>query len=220
MNYFIFFFIVFVLVYFTLTKRIEFFKFNKNIITAFSISLLTIALYQNISKGSLESSLQRTSLESFLKGDMEDREIFRKDVEVLVGMIIEKDNTEAGELYILARQLKNINEFELAGKVYQDIYNTYKDELDGDVMAEYAQTLFLSGGRKFNNDIDEIINSSLEKNSLNPLTLTLKGLSELEKGNPSLTIGYWQKALPLLSSKKEKDELVALIEVVKKRKNQ
>ena len=178
------------LVYFTLTKRIEFFKFNKNIITAFSISLLTIALYQNISEGSLESSLQRTSLESFLKGDMEDREIFRKDVEVLVGMIIEKDNTEAGELYILARQLKNINEFELAGKVYQDIYNTYKDELDGDVMAEYAQTLFLSGGRKFNNDIDEIINSSLEKNSLNPLTLTLKGLSELEKGNPSLTIGY------------------------------
>ena len=97
------------LVYFTLTKRIEFFKFNKNIITAFSISLLTIALYQNISEGSLESSLQRTSLESFLKGDMEDREIFRKDVEVLVGMIIEKDNTEAGELYILARQLKNIN---------------------------------------------------------------------------------------------------------------
>ena len=59
-----------------------------------------------------------------MKGDMEDREIFRKDVEVLVGMIIEKDNTEAGELYILARQLKNINEFELAGKVYQDIYNT------------------------------------------------------------------------------------------------
>ena len=174
------------LVYFTLTKRIEFFKLNKNIITAFSISLLTIALYQNISEGSLESSLQRTSLDSFLKGDMEDREIFRKDVEVLVGMIIEKDNTEAGELYILARQLKNINEFELAGKVYQDIYNTYKDELDGDVMAEYAQTLFLSGGRKFNNDIDEIINSSLEKNSLNPLTLTLKGLSELEKGNPWL----------------------------------
>ena len=208
------------LVYFTLTKRIEFFKFNKNIITAFSISLVTIALYQNISEGSLESSLQRTSLESFLKGNTEDREIFRKDVEVLVGMIIEKDNTEAGELYILARQLKNINEFELAGKVYQDIYNTYKDELDGDVMAEYAQTLFLSGGRKFNNDIDEIINSSLEKNSLNPLTLTLKGLSELEKGNLSLTIGYWQKALPLLSSKKEKDELVALIEVVKKRKNQ
>ena len=37
---------------------------------------------------------------------------------------------------------------------------THKDELDGDVMAEYAQTLFLSGGRKFNNDIDEIINSS------------------------------------------------------------
>ena len=39
---------------------------------------------------------------------MEDREIFRKDVEVLVGMIIEKENTEAGELYILARQLKKI----------------------------------------------------------------------------------------------------------------
>lgn len=159
-----------------MTKRSDFFKFNKNIITAFSISLLTVVLYQNISEGSFESSLQRTSLESFLRGGMEDREIFRQDVEVLVGMIIEKDNTEAGELYILARQLKNINEFELAGKVYQDIYNTYKDELDGDVMAEYAQTLFLSGGRKFNNDIDEIINSSLEKNSLKPFNSNFKRL--------------------------------------------
>ena len=46
---------------------------------------------------------------------------------------------------------------------------------------EYAQTLFLSQGRKFNNDIDNILDDALTKNPLNPSALTLKGLSELEK---------------------------------------
>ena len=49
---------------------------------------------------------------------------------------------------------------------------------------------------------------------------TLKGLAELEKSNPQLTIQLWNQAIPLLNSEKEKDDLRSLIEAVKKRKNQ
>ena len=102
---------------------------------------------------------------------------------------------------------------------YKAIYDRYKEDLDGNIIAEYAQTLFLSQGRKFNNDIDNILDDALKKNPLNPSALTLKGLSELEKNNPDLTKEYWNKTLPLLSSQKENTELISLIEAVKKRKN-
>ena len=43
---------------------------------------------------------------------------------------------------------------------------------------------------------------------------------ELEKDNPKLTIELWNKAITLLNTEKEKDDLRALIEAVKKRRNQ
>ena len=148
------------------------------------------------------------------------RDLYREDVENLLKDLLEKENSEAGEIYIVARQLKNSNEFMLANMAYKAIYDRYKEDLDGNIIAEYAQTLFLSQGRKFNNDIDNILDDALKKNPLNPSALTLKGLSELEKNNPDLTIEYWNKTLPLLGSQKEKTELIGLIEAVKKRKNQ
>ena len=46
------------------------------------------------------------------------------------------------------------------------------------------------------------------------------GLYELEQGNFSTTIDLWNKAVLYLNSEKEKNDLKALIETVKKRKNQ
>jgi cytochrome c-type biogenesis protein CcmH/NrfG len=172
------------------------------------------------SDNSLDLVLQKQSYEKFLIAKKEDRDLYREDVEILLKDLIEKENSEAGEIYIVARQLKNSNEFMLANMAYKAIYDRYKEDLDGNIIAEYAQTLFLSQGRKFNNDIDNILDDALTKNPLNPSALTLKGLSELEKNNPDLTVEYWNKTLPLFGSQKEKTELIGLIEAVKKRKNQ
>ena len=40
---------------------------------------------------------------------------------------------------------------------YKAIYDRYKEDLDGNIIAEYAQTLFLSQGREFNNDISDVL---------------------------------------------------------------
>jgi len=133
---------------------------------------------------------------------------------------VAKKDAEAGELYILARQLKDVNEFELSKKVYKEIYNRFRDDLDENVIAEYAQVLFLGSDRKFNKQIELLLDEVLEKNQNNPSALTLKGLSELEKNNISLTVELWNRAIPFLNSEKEKNDLKALIEAVKKAKNQ
>ena len=102
----------------------------------------------------------------------------------------------------------------------RDSYNRFGNDLDGEVVAEYAQVLFMSEGRKFNDSIYILLEEALKKKPNNPSALTLKGLAELEKSNPQLTIQLWNQAITLLNSEKEKDDLRSLIEAVKKRKNQ
>ena len=68
--------------------------------------------------------------------------------------------------------------------------------------------------------IESILEEALLKSPDNPSALTLKGLKELENKNIDLTISLWTKALTLLESEKDKSELKALIEAVKKLKNQ
>jgi hypothetical protein len=218
--YLITFVIVFTVVYFSIAKDYKILKFNGHTLITLLISILTISFYIQLSDNSVDLVLQKKSYEKFLNAKIEDRDLYREDVENLLKDLLEKENSEAGEIYIVARQLKNSNEFMLANMAYKAIYDRYKEDLDGNIIAEYAQTLFLSQGRKFNNDIDNILDDALKKNPLNPSALTLKGLSELEKNNPDLTIEYWNKTLPLLGSQKEKTELIGLIEAVKKRKNQ
>ena len=144
----------------------------------------------------------------------------REEVNNLISQLVKKKDVEPGELYILARQLKNIDEFMLSRELYKEIYNRFGNDLDGEVVAEYAQVLFMSSGREFSDTIYILLEEALKKNPNNPSALTLKGLAELEKSNPQMTIELWNQAIPLLNSEKEKDDLRSLIEAVKKRKNQ
>ena len=112
------------------------------------------------------------------------------------------------------------DEFMLSRDLYKEIYNRFGNDLDGEVVAEYAQVLFMSAGRKFSDTVYILLEEALKKNPNNPSALTLKGLAELEKNNPQLTIELWNQAIPFLNSEKEKDDLKSLIEAVKKGKNQ
>ena len=178
-------------------------------------------VYENIlSDGSLELAYQKQSLDIFLGEDQLEKENKREEVNNLITQLVKKKDVEPGELYILARQLKNIDEFMLSRDLYKEIYNRFGNDLDGEVVAEYAQVLFMSDGRKFSDTVYILLEEALKKNPNNPSALTLKGLAELENSNPQLTIELWNQAIPLLNSEKEKDDLRSLIEAVKKRKNQ
>jgi cytochrome c-type biogenesis protein CcmH/NrfG len=219
--YFYLFTILFLSVYVVLTDKRNYLTFNVNILTSFFVAILSLGIYENfLSEGSFKLANQKNSLDIFFEGEPQSKNEAREDVEDLVTDLVAKKDAEAGELYILARQLKDVNEFELSKKVYKEIYNRFRDDLDENVIAEYAQVLFLGSDRKFNKQIELLLDEVLEKNQNNPSALTLKGLSELEKNNISLTVELWNRAIPFLNSEKEKNDLKSLIEAVKKGKNQ
>ena len=221
MSYIYFFLIIFIPLYAVLADKDNFFKFNIKIIIAGLVTVSSLLVYENLlSDGSLELAYQKQSLEIFLGEDQQEKENEREQVNNLITQLVKKRDIEPGELYILARQLKNVNEFMLSRDLYKEIYNRFGNDLDGEVVAEYAQVLFMSEGRKFNDSIYILLEEAVKKNPNNPSALTLKGLAELEKSNPQLTIQLWNQAIPLLNSEKEKDDLRSLIEAVKKRKNQ
>ena len=221
MFYFYLFIILFLSVYVVLTDKKNYLSFNVNILTSFFVAILSLGIYENfLSEGSFKLANQKQSLDIFLEGEQQSKNKVRADVEDLVTNLVAKKDAEAGELYILARRLKDVSEFDLSNKVYEEIYTRFRDDLDENVIAEYAQVLFLGGDRQFNNQIETLLNEVLKKNQNNPSALTLKGLSELEKNNTLLTIELWNRAIPFLNSEKEKNDLKALIEAVKKAKNQ
>ena len=220
MFYFYLFLILFLSFYLVLADKKDYFRFNRNIATSLIAAALSLTLYEFLSKGSLDLVNQKLALEIFLKGNTESKEKVREDVEDLVTNLVAKEEAQAGELYILARQLKDVNEFSLSREVYEEIYGRFQKELDGNVIAEFAQVLFLSNERKFDDRLKILLDEALIKNPNNPSTLTLKGLFELENNNVSSTIDLWNRAVPFLNSEKERNDLKALIEAVKKRKNQ
>lgn len=221
MFYFYLFLILFLSFYLVLADKKDYLRFNRNIATSLIAAVLSLTLYDKfLSKGSFDLVNQKLALEIFLKGNTESKEKVREDVEDLVTNLVAKEDAQAGELYILARQLKDVNEFSLSREVYEEIYGRFQKELDGNVIAEFAQVLFLSNERKFDERLKIVLDEALIKNPNNPSALTLKGLFELENNNVSSTIDLWNRAVPFLNSEKERNDLKALIEAVKKRKNQ
>lgn len=221
MFYFYLFLILFLSFYLVLADKKDYLRFNRNIATSLIAAVLSLALYDKfLSKGSFDLVNQKLALEIFLKGNTESKEKVREDVEDLVTNLVTKEDAQAGELYILARQLKDVNEFSLSREVYEEIYGRFQKELDGNVIAEFAQVLFLSNEKKFDERLKTVLDEALLKNPNNPSALTLKGLFELENNNISSTIDLWNRAVPFLNSEKERNDLKALIEAVKKRKNQ
>ena len=221
MFYFYLFLILFLSFYLVLADKKDYLRFNRNIATSLIAAVLSLTLYDKfLSKGSFDLVNQKLALEIFLKGNTESKEKVREDVEDLVTNLVAKEDAQAGELYILARQLKDVNEFSLSREVYEEIYGRFQKELDGNVIAEFAQVLFLSNEKKFDERLKTVLDEALIKNPNNPSALTLKGLFELENNNISSTIDLWNRAVPFLNSEKERNDLKALIEAVKKRKNQ
>ena len=221
MFYFYLFLILFVSFYLVLADKKDYLRFNRNIATSLIAAALSLTLYDKfLSKGSFDLVNQKLALEIFLKGNTESKEKVREDVEDLVTNLVAKEDAQAGELYILARQLKDVNEFSLSREVYEEIYGRFQKELDGNVIAEFAQVLFLSNENKFDERLEILLDEALIKNPNNPSALTLKGLFELENNKISSTIDLWNRAVPFLNSEKERNDLKALIEAVKKRKNQ
>ena len=188
---------------------------------SFLCTLITLFTYKELGGGENYSLVYDKEI---LKRFVMDESINKEQDAIEVGRIIldisNKEEPQAGEIYLVAKRLKEANENELASLAFEQLYESFKDELGGTVLAEYAQVMFLKDERKFNSKIEKVLKEALIKSPSNPSALTLQGLKELENKNVDLTIKLWTQALDFLENERDISELKILIETVKKLKNQ
>jgi len=188
---------------------------------SFLCTLITLFTYKELGGGENYSLVYDKEI---LKRFVMEESINKEQDAIEVGRIIldisNKEEPQAGEIYLVAKRLKEANENELASLAFEQLYEIFKDELGGTVLAEYAQVMFLKDERKFNSKIEKVLKEALIKSPSNPSALTLQGLKELENKNVDLTIKLWTQALDFLENERDVSELKILIETVKKLKNQ
>ena len=188
---------------------------------SFLCTLFTLFIYKELGGEEIYSLVNDNEiLKRFIAEESENKEKDATEVGRIIFEISNRKGVQAGEIYLLAKRLKDINENELASHAFEQLYRIFKNELGGTVLTEYAQVMFLKEERKFNNEIEKVLKEALMKSPDNPSALTLQGLKELENKNIDLTIKLWTKALNFLENERDITELKVLIETVKKLKNQ
>ena len=193
----------------------------------FSIALgiagmfITLFLYFYPVELGYYSLLKDTEIfESFLNGSKDER-VERKELfKNTYSDYIVKNQEKSNNIYALAISLKNLEEFDLSRMAYQSLFINHKDDLSGDIFAEYTQVLYFSEGRRFTEQTKELLDLTLLKDPDNPVALTLKGLQYLGEKNLDQTIIQWSKAASFITNEREKEELKIAIKALNNRKNQ
>ena len=212
---------LFVLFYFTLRGFVRSDAMIPLVVVSFVCTSMTLYIYKALEGESNYKLIHdKEILERFLSDQSENKEKDAIDVSRIILDLSNKEAVQPGEIYIVAKRLKEVNQNELASYAFEQLYRKFSNELDGGVLAEYAQAMFLKEERTFNNEIEKVLGEALIKSPNNPSALTLQGLKELENKNIDLTIKLWTKALDFLDNERDISELKILIETVKKLKNQ
>lgn len=182
---------------------------------------MTLCIYfYPVELGSYSLLKDTEIFESFLNGSKDERvergELFKNTYsDYLV-----KNQEKSNNIYALAISLKNLEEFDLSRMAYQSLFINHKDDLSGDIFAEYTQVLYFSEGRRFTEQTKEQLDLTLLKDPDNPVALTLKGLQYLGEKNLDQTIIQWSKAASFITNEREKEELKIAIKALNNRKNQ
>ena len=212
---------LFVLFYFTLRGFVRSDAMISLVVVSFVCTSMTLYIYKALEGESNYKLIHdKEILERFVADQSENKEKDAIDVSRIILELSNKEGVQPGEIYIVAKRLKEVNQNELASYAFEQLYTQFSNELDGGVLAEYAQAMFLKEERTFNNEIEKVLGEALIKSPNNPSALTLQGLKELENKNIDLTIKLWTKALDFLDNERDISELKILIETVKKLKNQ
>ena len=154
------------------------------VLTSFLCTSITLLIYQEL-EGQNNYSLinDKTTLERFIADQSVNREQDAIEVNRIILEISNKQGVQAGEIYLVAKKLKEANENELSSLAFEQLYEKFPTELGGAVLAEYAQVMFIKEGRTFNDEIEKVLAEALIKSPDNASALTLQGLKELENKN-------------------------------------
>jgi len=109
---------------------------------------------------------------------------------------LQQQPENADYLMLLASQHMELGNYPAATDAYQRLAVLFPE--DANVLARYAQSLYLSSGRALTAKVKEISGLALLKNPQQPTVLSMLGIAHFEQGDYQAAIDYWQRLLPAL----------------------
>jgi len=170
--------------------------------------------------GAINEFQSHQSLYSFMQADTGIRDKRRTVIEEQLNLQIRNQQISATEIYVLANQFKDIDEFFLASLLLKKLTQEFSNEIPLEVYAEYAQSLFFRDKKKFSDDVQNALTLALEKSPLDPIALTLKGIRYLQEGDVDSAMVAWEKAKANAVNEREKFTIQEAINTVNSIRNQ
>ena len=194
--------------------------FRPLIFSTFTFLAICGIYFQPLSMGSLNNLQTHQSIYGFISADLEAKEKKRESVIQEINNFISRKETTASEIYFLSNNFRDINEFLISSILFKSLIERFPDEIPLSIFGEYAQILFFRDKQVFSQDVDIALKIALEKSSLDPIALTLKGIKHFNEGETNLALISWEKAKENTNDEEEKSTIQEAINTIKSMKNQ
>ena len=111
-----------------------------------------------------------------------------------IDSIINLSSSNPAQVYFLANYLFDKSEYALASRTLEHFILNFPNDTDAEVMALTAETKYLSNNQIFNDDIESLVQQSLNKDPANVRALILKGLKQTLDENYKDALKSWSIA--------------------------
>ena len=203
---------------YVLSKQKNFYK--PLFFSLFTFLAISGIYFKPLSLGAINEFQIHQTIYSFIEADAEIRDKRRSEIEEKLRLHLNKQQIRATEIYILANQFKEIDEFLLSSFLLGNLIQEFSKEIHLEIYAEYAQSLFFRDEKRFSDDVKNALNLALEKSPLDPIALTLKGINFLQEGDIELALISWEKAKANASNDAERLTIQEAINTVNSMRNQ
>ena len=203
---------LFILVYFVKIEKVISVKTGGFFITLFLLSV-TFLYFGPLNLG----SHKEINLFNMINESLELDEDFNN---VQVRESLEEIKLEASEIFILVQDFKTKSKFKESLFFLDYLIENFREEIPTTIYSERAQILFLSENKQFTEEVNAYLEFAMSNDPDNPITLTIKGIGSLEKGNMEEAKNYWLKAIKNIDDPNEKEALQVAIDAIDLVKNQ
>ena len=126
-----------------------------------------------------------------------------------IDSIINLSSNNPAQVYFLANYLFDKSEYALALRTLEHFILNFPNDTDAEVIALTAETKYLSNNQIFNDDIESLVQQSLNKDPANVRALILKGLKQTLDKNYDDALKSWSIAFEYSEDADQKRVIMA-----------
>ena len=126
-----------------------------------------------------------------------------------IDSIINLSSNNPAQVYFLANYLFDKTEYALASRTLEHFILNFPNDADAEVIALTAETKYLSNNQIFNDDIESLVQQSLNKDPANVRALILKGLKQTLDKNYDDALKSWSIAFEYSEDADQKRVIMA-----------